>query len=109
MIELNLEGLTAEEQAVLEAASVAGIEFPIAAVATALQRPLGEIEACCTRLSRRQQFVHSEGTVDWPDGTVATRVQFLHGLYREVLYNRVPYGRRVELHRRVAERRSEEH
>ncbi|MBV8362304.1 MAG: AAA family ATPase [Deltaproteobacteria bacterium] len=104
MIELNLEGLTAEEQAVLETASVAGIEFPIAAVATALQRPLGEIETCCTTLSRRQQFVHSEGTVDWPDGTVAARVQFLHGLYRDVLYNRVPYGRRVELHRRVAER-----
>jgi DNA-binding winged helix-turn-helix (wHTH) protein/tetratricopeptide (TPR) repeat protein len=104
MIELNLERLTAEEQAVLETASVAGIEFPIAAVATALQRPIGEIEACCTRLARRQQFIHSEGIVDWPDGTVAARVQFLHGLYRDVLYNHVPPGRRVELHRRIAER-----
>jgi DNA-binding winged helix-turn-helix (wHTH) protein/tetratricopeptide (TPR) repeat protein len=104
MIELNLERLTADEQAVLETASVAGIEFPIAAVAAALQRPIEEIEVCCTRLARRQQFVHSAGTVDWPDGTVAARVQFLHGLYREVLYHRVPPGRRVELHRRVAER-----
>jgi predicted ATPase len=104
MIELNLERLTAEEQAVLETASVAGLEFPLAAVATALQRPLGEIEACCTRLARRQQFVHSAGTVDWPDGTVAARVQFLHGFYRDVLYNRIPSGRRVELHRRIAER-----
>jgi DNA-binding winged helix-turn-helix (wHTH) protein/tetratricopeptide (TPR) repeat protein len=103
MIELNLERLTADEQAVLETASVAGVEFPIAAVATALQRPIGEIEACCTRLSHRQQFVHSAGTMDWPDGTVAARVQFRHGLYREVLYNRVPPGRRVELHRRIAE------
>jgi tetratricopeptide (TPR) repeat protein len=104
MIELNLERLTPDEQAVLETSSVAGIEFPIAAVATALERPLEEIEACCTRLSRWQQFVHSEGTVDWPDGTVAARVQFLHGLYRDVLYNHVPPGRRVELHRRIAER-----
>ncbi|MBV8359503.1 MAG: AAA family ATPase [Deltaproteobacteria bacterium] len=104
LIELNLERLTPDEQVVLETASVAGIEFPIDAIATALQRPIEEIEACCTRLSRRQQFVHSEGTVDWPDGTVAARVQFLHGLYRDVLYNRVPPGGRVELHRRIAER-----
>jgi predicted ATPase len=104
LIELNLERLTPDEQAVLETASVAGIEFPIAAVATALQRPIEEIEACCTRLARRQQFVHTDGTVDWPDGTVVARVQFSHGLYRDVLYNRVPPGRRVELHRRIAER-----
>jgi hypothetical protein len=35
LIELNLERLTPDEQAVLETASLAGIEVPIAAVATA--------------------------------------------------------------------------
>ena len=57
MIERNLERLRPEEQAVLEAASVAGAEFSAAAVAAALERPQNEVEACCARLSRREQFV----------------------------------------------------
>ena len=104
MIERNLERLNPDEQAVLEAASVAGAEFPVATVAAALGRPISEVEACCTRLSRQQQFVQSHGTGEWPDGTVAARFQFLHGLYRDVLYDRIPPGRRVELHCRIADR-----
>ena len=104
LIEHNLERLNADEQAVLEAASVAGAEFPAAAVAAALERPVGAIETCCTRLSRQQQFVQPCDTQEWPDGTVAASFQFLHSLYRDVLYKRVPPGRRLELHRRIAER-----
>jgi predicted ATPase/DNA-binding winged helix-turn-helix (wHTH) protein len=105
MIERNLERLNPEEQAVLEAASVAGAEFPAVAVAAALDRPINEIESCCARLSRRQHFVRVHSTEEWPDGTVAATFQFLHGLYRDVLYDRVPPGRRLEVHRRVAERK----
>ena len=103
MIERNLERLHPDEQALLEAASVAGAEFAVTAVAAALAQPVSEIESCCVRLSRRQQFVQSHGTEEWPDGTVAATFQFLHSLYRDVLYDRVPPGRRLELHRRIAE------
>jgi tetratricopeptide (TPR) repeat protein len=103
MIERNLERLPPDEQALLEAASVAGAEFAAAAVAAALAQPVNEIESCCVRLSRRQQFVQSHGTEEWPDGTVAATFQFLHSLYRDVLYGRVPPGRRRELHRRIAQ------
>jgi predicted ATPase/DNA-binding winged helix-turn-helix (wHTH) protein len=103
MIEHNLERLKPDEQAVLETASVVGTEFAVAAVAAALERRISEIEACCTRLSRRLQFVQSHGTEEWPDGTVAARFQFLHTLYSDVLYDRVSPARRVELHRRIAE------
>jgi predicted ATPase len=41
---------------------------------------------------------------EWPDGTVASNVRFLHALYREVLYDRIPPGHRIELHRRIAAR-----
>jgi predicted ATPase len=104
MIERNLDQLGTEEQAVLQGASVAGGEFSAAAVAAALERPVSEIEACCTRLSRREQFVAASGMSEWPDGTVASNVCFLHALYREVLYDRVPPGHRIELHRRIAAR-----
>jgi tetratricopeptide (TPR) repeat protein len=104
MIERNLERLMPDEQLVLESASVVGAEFSAAAVAAALERPVSEIEACCARLARGEQFVTVDGVSEWPDGTVASNVRFLHALYREVLYDRVPPGHRVELHRRIAER-----
>jgi DNA-binding winged helix-turn-helix (wHTH) protein/tetratricopeptide (TPR) repeat protein len=102
MIERNLQRLSDDEQHVLEAASVAGVEFSVAPIAAALDRPLGEIDACCTRLARGQQFVDAAGVVNWPDGTVAPSFRFHHALYQEVLYSRLPMSHRVELHRRIA-------
>jgi DNA-binding winged helix-turn-helix (wHTH) protein/predicted ATPase len=102
MIERNLERLQPEEQAVLEGASVAGSEFSAAAVAAALDRPQNEIEACCTRLSRHEQFVSIQDPVTWPDGTVAASFRFHHALYQEVLYGRLPAGHQLQLHRRIA-------
>ena len=104
MIERNVQRLSADEQRMLEAASVVGADFSAAAIAAALERPLSEVEACCTGLARREQFVRAEAANHWPDGTMATGYRFLHALYNEVLYERVPIGSRVELHRRIAER-----
>ena len=105
MIERNLDRQKPEEQTVLETASVAGVEFSAAAVAAALQQEIGEVESCCARLARHEQFVAQQGAITWPDGTVAAGFRFHHALYQEVLYHRVPAGRRGELHRRIAERR----
>ena len=104
MIERNLERLKPEEQAVLESASAAGAEFSAAAVAAALERPQNEIEACCVRLARREQFVTGRGPIEWPDGTVAAGFRFHHALYQEVLYGLLPSGQRVNLHRLIAMR-----
>ena len=104
MIERNLEQLIPLEQALLECASVAGPEFSAASLAAAVQREIAEIETCCSRLSRHEQFIRMEGPIRWPDGTLATRFRFRHALYQEVLYHRVPAGRRQKLHQRLAER-----
>jgi predicted ATPase len=109
MIERNLQRLSPDEQRVLEAASVAGAQFSVAAVAAALERPVSEIEGCCIALGRREQFVSLQGSAEWPDGTIASNVRFLHALYREVLYDHVPPGHRVVLHRRIAEREETGH
>ena len=109
MIERNLERLNPEAQRVLEAASVAGAEFSAAAVAAALERPLREVEAICTRLSRLEQFINDHGISEWPDGTVASSFRFHHALYGDVLYGRMPAGYRVELHRRIAVREETAH
>jgi predicted ATPase len=104
MIERNLQSLGADERRVLEAASVAGAEFSAAAIAAALGRQPSEIEACCTNLAQREQFVRSSGRNDWPDGTVASSFQFHHALYRETLYAGLPAGHTLELHQRIAQR-----
>jgi hypothetical protein len=38
------------------------------------------------------QFIRALGVAEWPDGTVAARYGFIHALYRDVLYARVPIG-----------------
>src|SRR5215469_8602729 len=70
MIEYNVERLNPDEQAVLEAASVAGTDFSAADVAAALGNQVGHSETCCTRLSRHQQFLITLDTSEWPDGTL---------------------------------------
>ena len=103
MVERNLDQLDANDQHVLEAASVAGDHFSVAAVAAGLECSPDAIEACCTRLARREQFIGTAGLNQWPDGTASASFRFNHALYREVLYERAPAGQRMELHRRIAD------
>jgi predicted ATPase len=104
LIEKHIERLSSEEQRVLEVASVAGVEFSAAAVAAGAKVEMGVVEARCARLARCDQFVRTSGVEEWPDGTVSTRYRFLHALYQEVWYERVPIGQRLSLHRRIGER-----
>ena len=86
MIELEIQGLSAEEQRVLGAGSVMGIAFPAWAVAAALGEDQAAIEEACAGLARRVHFVERGGQDELPDGTRSEFYVFVHGLYREVLY-----------------------
>jgi predicted ATPase len=101
LIEQMLLELGHEDQDLLEAASVAGQAFSAAAVAAAAERDEAEVERRCDALARTKRFLDSAGGERWPDGTVASRFAFNHDLHREVLYGRLPAGRRAALHRRV--------
>jgi predicted ATPase/DNA-binding winged helix-turn-helix (wHTH) protein len=103
MVERQLERLTPAEQAMLAVASVAGAEFS-AAVAAADGIDAEDGDRRCAALARRGQFLRATGVAEWPDGTVAGRYAFIHALYQQVLYGRVPVGHRVALHRRTGER-----
>ena len=104
LIEQQLGQVSPEGRRVLEAASVAGVEFSAAAVAASVNMAAIEVEERCAALARREQFLQARGTVEWPDGTVATRYGFIHALYQEALYERVPAGQRVWLHQRIGAR-----
>jgi predicted ATPase/DNA-binding winged helix-turn-helix (wHTH) protein len=104
LIEQEFDGLRAEEQRWLEAASVVGVEFSAAAVAAEVEEGLEPVEEGCEALARRGQFLRGRDVEAWPDGTVAGRYGFRHALYQQVVYNRLPIGRRLRLHRRIGER-----
>jgi len=104
LMERQLAQLQPQVQALLEAASVAGKEFAVAAVADAVAQAVDVVEDHCGTLARQGQFLRACGMDAWPDGTVAERYGFLHDLYREMLYARVPVGRRVRWHRQIGRR-----
>ena len=104
VIEQQFERLTPPEQAIVESASVAGVDFAAAAVAASLGEASEVIDARCATLARQGQFVQAHGTGVWPDGTVAGRYRFCHALYQDVVYARVPAGRRAHLHRQIGRR-----
>jgi predicted ATPase len=101
LLEQQLEQLSPADQALLEAASVVGEDFPAAAVAAALNCPVDEVESRCAAWARRGQFVQERGHVVWPDGTVTACYGFLHALYPEVCYARVPVGRQGRWHQQI--------
>ncbi len=107
MIELEIQGLPAEDQRLLEAASLMGIAFPAWAVAAALTRETAAAEEACDALARRLHFLERGGEDELPDGTRSSFYVFAHELYREVLYRRQNATRRAAGHVRIAERMSE--
>lgn len=104
LIEQQLTSIDAEQQHILAAGSVVGVEFSAAAVAVCIDQATDEIEAQCNELARRMQFIHALEMVEWPDGTIVARYQFNHDLYHEVLYDRVPVSRRVRWHQSIGVR-----
>jgi len=104
MIEKQVDRLSAVERGVLEAASVAGLEFSALAVAAGLGDEIARSDAACEELARRGLFLRPTGAGRLPDGTVTARYGFQHPLYQSVLYQAVPLARRLRLHQRIGER-----
>lgn len=101
LIELAVEQLSLAEQALLEAASVAGSAFAVAVVSAATGQSEDSIEACCAAWSRQGRFVRDSGAETWPNGAVTSCYRLIHALYHDVLYDRVPTGRRMRLHQQI--------
>jgi DNA-binding winged helix-turn-helix (wHTH) protein/predicted ATPase len=104
LIDQQLAVISSGEQAILEAASVAGREFAAAAVAFAIERTEDEVEEGCDALARQGLFLNPCGQADWPDGTDSACYSFVHDLHREILYDRIPPRRRARLHTRIGAR-----
>jgi DNA-binding winged helix-turn-helix (wHTH) protein/tetratricopeptide (TPR) repeat protein len=106
MIEVQIERLSAEEQRVLEVASLESIgsfRFGVAARAAVIDLEPEAFEGVCETLSQRHRIVRSAGSETLADGTVTPSYEFVHVLYRDVCYRRIASGRKIKLHKRLAE------
>jgi predicted ATPase len=99
----RLRRLSIEEQRVLRAGSVAGVEFAAALAAPGGSATLAT-EAVCEGLAQRGLFLEPRGVSTWPDGTITQRFRFRHALYQHVIYAHLPAGERSRLHRAIGAR-----
>ena len=104
VIEAQVQALRPDDQRVLEVASIAGVTFtPVVSAVTGNLDP-ADFEERCDALARRHHVLRVADTEAMPGGEIAQRYEFLHALYREVLYRRQSPARRAALHRRLGER-----
>src|SRR5271166_4188586 len=103
MIELQIERLTPEELEILEVASVLR-KFSLAVTMGALvaDREPDRVEELLEGMARRHQIVRRAGFREYRNGPSAC-YEFLHVLYRQVVYSRIGRARRKKLHQRMAE------
>ncbi|HSG66034.1 MAG TPA: hypothetical protein VLD39_13580, partial [Gammaproteobacteria bacterium] len=74
-----------------------------ALIAASLPAADDDIERECERLARESSIVSSAGSEHWGDGSLTSRFSFVHDLYVDVLYRRIPTVRRTRLHRQVGQ------
>jgi len=103
MIQTQIERLTDDDQRALELAAVAGLSFSPAVIAAGAGLDVDEFEERCDRLSRRHQVVRLVAPLELPNGRVFQQYEFVHALYREVLYQGLSPGRRAKLNRSIGE------
>jgi predicted ATPase/DNA-binding winged helix-turn-helix (wHTH) protein len=100
----QLEMLPADDQEVLETASVAGAMFQVSLVAKMLRKTDEAVERRCQKMARGEQFLCYFGIRRTPSGLTTPLYGFLHAVYQSVVYDRVAHTRRTRLHRRLGER-----
>jgi predicted ATPase/DNA-binding winged helix-turn-helix (wHTH) protein len=100
----RIEALAPAARRVLEAASVVGEAFAVAAVAAGVLCPSEDVEAMCAELAAQRHFLDDIGLIVWPDGTCSGSYRFQHALYRQVLYDGLGTMWCVQLHQRIGAR-----
>jgi len=98
VVELQIAKLNADQQALLECASIFGDGFEAAAVASLEQQDETAIERKLETLSRSSLFI-ARGEIEYPeDGLPFRRYLFKHAAYRSAFYERQAPTQRARRH-----------
>ena len=102
MIELQIERLSPDEQRVLEIVSVARIPTSVTIAAAVSKLEPDTCEDLLEGLAWRHQVIRPAGFRAYKTGT-SPCYEFVHALYRQVLYRRIGPARRRKLHESMGE------
>ena len=102
VIERQITRLSPTERRVLEAASVVGDAFDLAVVADAAELDADDTETAFLQPASRR-FVRTS-SAPLADDRRSLRLEFVHTLFRDALYEGIPRSRRAGLHLRIADR-----
>jgi len=106
IVEMQKSAANNEQTNLLDAASVVGTIFDAQAVAGALELSVQTVESVFGQLAIRGQFLTIVGAAVWPDGSRGQRYEFIHDVFRSVMYDALPPGKCQKLHRCIAQRLS---
>lgn len=101
LIDLQFDALAPEQQTILEAASVEGIEFLSVTIAASLHLESEQVEQSIDELVQLHHLITLDDVEILPDGSLTSRYRFIHALYQEGLYQRISQNRRIRLHRAI--------
>ena len=88
IVERDIDRLEPAQRAVLEAASVCGLEFRISTIAAALDIDVTAVAELCSQLARSGRWLR-EGSLELAAARTEAVFLFRHRLYRDVLYKRI--------------------
>ena len=103
VIETQFEGMRPAQRSVLEATSLGAKGLTAPVIAAALGFETEDVELHLETLVRTHRFLRVADRAALPGGAVAPHYTFAHELYRQVLYEGLPDGRRRRLHQRLGE------
>lgn len=103
-IDLKLADLKPEERGILEAASIAGETFDVAAIKGALAEIEKNVDDILSQLAERTNLIKATGMSVWPDTTRSCQYSFVHTFYPELIRQRLPAVRRAALHTSIGRR-----
>jgi hypothetical protein len=98
ILEAQIDNLGTEERQILDVASVEGVVFSPAVIAPATDHTSQEVEDICHDLAARNQILCGTQGRQLADGSILPCYQFVHVLYRDVLYERQSTGRKSGRH-----------
>ena len=103
LIDMQIDRLRSNEQRIVEAGSLVGVQFTVGAIAYALETLADEVDAVCEGLVNDKRLLRFVTAEPWPDGSIQSHYAFAHALYRDTALERIPPATRRLWHRRIAE------
>jgi tetratricopeptide (TPR) repeat protein len=103
LLQRKMDALDDVDRRLLGAASVQGVDFDTAVLATALRQDDEDVEIRLERLEREHALVRFVEEWEYPDRTLTLRYRFAHQIYQNGFYSALRVTRRAAFSRAIAD------